>query len=44
MKDELYLKKLKSEYEYLKAEVKYQVTFLKKLEKNLIKDFKINLI
>ena len=30
MKDELYFKKLKSEYEYLKAEVEYQGNLFKK--------------
>ena len=39
MKDELYFKKLKSEYEYLKAEVEYQGNLFKKARDEFDKRF-----
>ena len=46
MKDELYFKKLKSEYEYLKAEVEYQGNLFKKARNEFDKRFqdKLDLI
>ena len=46
MNDELYLKKLKSEYEYLKAEVEYQGNLFKKARDKFEKRFqnKLDLI
>ena len=46
MKDELYFKKLKSEYEYLKAEVEYQGNLFKKARDEFDKRFqdKLDLI
>jgi len=45
MNDELYLKKLKSEYEYLKAEVEYQAELFEKAKKDFDERFsnKLNL-